>query len=59
MTGLKRWVPLVGAAFILSLGLAACGEGTAPDQQSQNPVSEQSGDAAATVESETQPLTSE
>ena len=49
MTGFKRYVPIVGAAFLLSLGLAACGEG-GPEQQSQNPSTEQSGDAAATTE---------
>ena len=27
MTELKRFVPIVGVAFLLSLGLAACGEG--------------------------------
>jgi hypothetical protein len=37
MTGLKRWVPIVGTAFLLSLGLAACGEG-GPEQQSQAPA---------------------
>ncbi len=49
MTELKRFVPIVGVAFLLSLGLAACGEG-GPEQQSQNPTTEQSGDAAATTE---------
>jgi hypothetical protein len=51
MTGLKRWVPIVGTAFLLSLGLAACGEG-GPEQQSQAPAAEESGDAAATTESQ-------
>ena len=41
MTELKRFVPIVGVAFLLSLGLAACGEG-GPEQQSQNPTTEQS-----------------
>lgn len=52
----KLWAPLVAAAFALSLGLAACGEGTT-DQQSSNPDSEQPGDAAATTESGTQSAT--
>ncbi|MDH3473211.1 MAG: hypothetical protein OEM59_05930 [Rhodospirillales bacterium] len=51
MTGLKRWVPIVGTAFLLSLGLAACGEG-GPEQQSQAPAAEESGDAAAATESQ-------
>lgn len=51
MTKLTRWAPLAGIAFALSLGLAACGE-AGPEQQSSNPVSEQSGDAAATMEGE-------
>ena len=52
MTTMKKFVPLVSAAFLLSLGLAACGEGTAPEQQSQAPAAQESGDAAATAESE-------
>lgn len=52
MITMKKFVPLVGAAFLLSLGLAACGEGTAPEQQSQAPAAQESGDAAATSESE-------
>jgi hypothetical protein len=54
MTGLKRWVPIVGTAFLLSLGLAACGEG-GPEQQSQAPAAEESGDAAATTEIDPKP----
>lgn len=51
MTKLSRWAPLAGAAFALSLGLAACDEG-GPEQQSSTTMSEQSGDAAATTETE-------
>jgi hypothetical protein len=53
MTRAKGWVPLAAAVFALSLGLAACDEG-GPEQQTSNPVAEQSGDAAATPEGETQ-----
>ena len=59
MTALKTFVPLAGAAFLLSLGLAACGEGTAPEQQSQAPAAQESGDAAATGENETESSTSQ
>ena len=52
MNTIKKLVPLVSAAFLLSLGLGACGEGTTPEQQSQAPAAEESGDAAATSESE-------
>ena len=51
MTRSKLWAPLAATAFVLSLGLSACGEGT-PEQQSANPEAEQSGDAAATTEGE-------
>lgn len=51
MTELKRWAPLAAIAFAVSLGLTACGE-AGTDQQSSNAVSEQSGDAAATMETE-------
>jgi hypothetical protein len=52
MTRSRPWVPLAAVAFALSLGLAACDEG-GPEQQTSNPPAEQSGDAAATPESET------
>ena len=55
MTTFKRLVPLVGTAFLLSLGLAACGEGT--EQQSSAPQTEQSSDAAAVPESTTEETT--
>ena len=51
MTELKRWAPFAALAFALSLGLAACGE-AGPEQQSSKPMSEQSDDAAATMEGE-------
>ena len=54
MTTLKNFVPLVAAAFLLSLGLAGCGEETSPEQQSEAPAAQESGDAAATSESETE-----
>jgi len=59
MTTVKKFVPLVNAAFLLSLGLAACGEGTSPEQQSQAPAAQESGDAAATSESENESSTSQ
>ena len=55
MTTFRRLAPLVGAAFVLSLGLAACGEAT--EQQSSAPQSEQSSDAAAVPESTTEATT--
>jgi len=51
MTKLIRWAPFAALAFALSLGLAACGE-AGPEQQSSNAASEQSDDAAATMETE-------
>lgn len=49
MTELKRLVPSAAVAFLLSLGLAACGE-AGPEQQSQNPTTEQSSDVSTAGE---------
>ncbi len=51
MTKMVGWAPFAALAFALSLGLTACGEG-GPEQQSSSAVSEQSDDAAATMETE-------
>ena len=48
MTELKGYVPVVALAFLLSLGLTACGE-EGVEQQSQSPATEQSDDAAAAI----------
>ena len=49
MTEMKRLVSFVAVAFLLALGLAACGEG-GPEQQSENPTTEQSSDASTADE---------